>query len=71
MLDVVVLNAFFKMGKLFDRKYIPKENGHIKRNINGATKKCLYMKLVLLWFLICQKLGLVGPIEQKIKLPSS
>ena len=48
MLDVVVLNAFFKMCKLFDRKCIPKENGNIKRNINSATKKMLIYEISII-----------------------
>ena len=45
-----------------------KEKGQITRNMNNKNKKSLYRKSVLLFGL--PKLGSVGPVQQKIKLPS-
>ena len=45
-----------------------KEKGQITSNMNNKNKKSLYRKSVLLFGL--PKLGSVGPVQQKIKLPS-
>ena len=45
-----------------------KEKGQITRNMNNKNKKSLYRKSVSLFGL--PKLGSVGPVQQKIKLPS-
>ena len=44
-----------------------KEKCHIERNIN--SKKKLFICEISFFILICQKLGLVGLVQQKIKLP--
>ena len=47
-----------------------KEKDHIRRNKNGK-KKGIFICEISIIILICQKLGLVGPLQQKINLPSS
>ena len=46
-----------------------KEKDHIRRNINSKKYEYLYVKSVLFIILICQKLGSIGPVQQKTKLP--
>ena len=46
-----------------------KEKDHIKRNIN-SNKKEVFIYEISIIILICQKLGLAGSVQQKIKLPS-
>ena len=46
-----------------------KEKDHIKRNINNKKQVFIY-EISIVNILICQKLGLVGSVQQKIKLPA-
>ena len=55
---------------VFYRLYCsPKEKDHIRRKPN-SKKKNIYVWNQSYILLICQKLELVGPVQQKIKLPS-
>ena len=48
-----------------------KEKDHIKKNINSNKKEMfIYEIIIIIIILICQKLGLVGSVQEKIKLPS-
>ena len=48
-----------------------KEKYHIGRNINSKEKEMFICEIsIIIIILICQKLRLVGPVQQKIKLPS-
>ena len=48
-----------------------KEKDHIKRNINSKKKEMFICEIsIIIITLICQKLESVGPVQQKIKLPS-
>ena len=49
-----------------------KEKYHIRRNINWKKKETLVceISIIIIIILICQKLGSVGHVQQKIKLPS-
>ena len=46
-----------------------KEKDCIRRNINGKKKEIFLCEISII-ILICQELGLVGPLQQKINLPS-
>ena len=46
--------------------YCDLKEKYIRRNTNCTKKKSLYVKSV---FLFCQNLGLVRPVQEKIKLP--
>ena len=46
-----------------------KENDHIRRNVNSKKKEMFICEISII-VLTCQKLGLAGPVQQKIKLPS-
>ena len=50
----------------------PKEKYHIRRNINGKKKNICEISIIIIIIiiLICQKLGSIVPVEQKIKLRS-
>ena len=49
----------------------PKEKNHITRNINIFFKKKFVCEIsIIIIILICQKLGSVGLLQQKVKLPS-
>ena len=41
----------------------------IRRNINSKKKKGMFICENSIITFVCRKLGLVGPIQQKIKLP--
>ena len=45
-----------------------KEKYHIRRNINRRGKEKFVCEISII-ILTCQKLGYVGPVQQKIKLP--
>ena len=47
-----------------------KEKYHIRRNINCKRNKSLSEMSIIIIILICQKLGPVGPVQEKIKLLS-
>ena len=47
-----------------------KEKDHIRRNINSKKKEMYICEISIIIILICRKLGWVGPVQQKIKLPS-
>ena len=47
-----------------------KEKYHIRRNKKFFKKEKLACEISVIIILICQKLGSVGPVQQKIKLPS-
>ena len=46
-----------------------KEKDHIRRNVNSKKKELFTCEISII-ILICKKLGLFGPVQQKIKLPS-
>ena len=47
-----------------------KENYHIRRNINSKKEMFICeIIIIIIIILICQKLGSVGLVQQKIKLP--
>ena len=43
---------------------------HIRRNISIKKKEILICEISIIIILICQKLGSVLPVQQKVKLPS-
>ena len=47
-----------------------KEKDNIRRNMHNKEKEMFTCEIIII-ILICQKLGSVGPVQQKNKLPLS